>query len=117
MSALRPETPAEAWTLLVVAAVLETAFAVSLKFTRGFTRPGPSLATTALAVASMVTLARSLAVLPVGTAYAAWTGLGAVGAVVLGIVLFGEPLSVRRLVAVGMVVGGVVGLRFGGLSR
>jgi len=100
-----------AWLVLLLASAFEIAFAVSMKFTGGFTRLGPSLLTIALAAASMVLLSRALAVLPVGTAYAAWTGIGAVGAAVVGMVAFREPRDAARLVSLALIVGGVVGLR------
>ena len=100
-----------AWALLVVAGLLETGWAIGLKYTRGFTRPWPSVATAAAMVASIWLLARALRVLPVGTGYAVWTGIGTVGAAILGIVLLGESRSVARLVCLALIVAGIVGLR------
>jgi quaternary ammonium compound-resistance protein SugE len=100
-----------AWIALCIAGVLEIGWAIGLKYTEGFTRPGPSIATAIAIVASMVLLAWSIRTLPVGTAYAVWTGIGAVGTAVLGIVLFGEPAAVARLVCIGLIVAGVVGLK------
>ncbi|HEY8532522.1 MAG TPA: multidrug efflux SMR transporter, partial [Micromonospora sp.] len=106
---------ATAWVLLLVAALLETAFAISMKYSQGFTRLAPSLVTAVLAVASVVLLSRTLSAIPVGTAYAVWTGLGAAGVVIAGIVLFGEPATVGRLAGIGLVILGVIALRlFGG---
>ena len=100
-----------AWIALCIAGVLEIGWAIGLKYTEGFTRPGPSIATAIAIVASMVLLAWSIRTLPVGTAYAVWTGIGAVGTAVLGIVLFGEPAAVARLVCIGLIVAGVIGLK------
>jgi quaternary ammonium compound-resistance protein SugE len=100
-----------AWIALCIAGVLEIGWAIGLKYTEGFTRPGPSIATAIAIVASMLLLAWSIRTLPVGTAYAVWTGIGAVGTAVLGIVLFGEPAAVARLVCIGLIVAGVVGLK------
>ena len=99
------------WVWLIIAGILEIAWAIGLKYTEGFTRPGPSIATAIAIVASMLLLAWSIRTLPVGTAYAVWTGIGAVGTAVLGIVLFGEPAAVARLVCIGLIVAGVVGLK------
>jgi quaternary ammonium compound-resistance protein SugE len=100
-----------AWLLLLVAAMFEVAFALTIKLTDGFTRLWPSLAVVVLGGISVVLLSRTLDRLPVGTAYAAWTGLGAVGTVVLGVVLYDEPVTVSRVVGIGLVLAGVVGLR------
>lgn len=100
-----------AWVLLVVAGLFETAFAISLKLSDGFSRLGWTLAFGACAVASFALLAKALQELPVGTAYAVWTGIGAVGTAVLGMALLGDPATVGRLVSIGLVVAGVVGLQ------
>jgi quaternary ammonium compound-resistance protein SugE len=99
------------WLLLAVAGLLEVAWAIGLKYTDGFTRLGPSAGTLAAMVASVVLLAIAMRTIPVGTAYAVWTGIGAVGTVVLGIALFGEPASVARLACIALVVAGIVGLK------
>lgn len=99
-----------AWTLLLVAGAFECAWAVGLKYADGFTRLWPSIFTLAALLASMVLLARAARVLPIGTAYAVWTGIGAVGAALLGIALFGESREPLRLAFMGLVVVGVVGL-------
>ncbi len=100
-----------AWILLIVAGLLEVGWAVGLKYTDGFSRPLPSTATAAAMVASIVLLGWAMKTLPVGTAYAVWTGIGAVGTVILGIVLFGESASAARLACVGLIVAGIVGLK------
>ena len=100
-----------AWIMLCIAGVFEIGWAIGLKYTEGFTRPGPSIATAIAIAMSMLLLAWSIRTLPVGTAYAVWTGIGAVGTAVLGIVLFGEPAAVARLVCIGLIVAGVVGLK------
>lgn len=102
---------ARAWTLVLIAAVFEIAWAVGLPFTEGFTRPVPTLLVVAAMIAAFLPLAKALQVLPVGPAYATWTGLGATGTAVLGLFVHGEPLAAWRLVAIAMVVTGVVGLR------
>jgi quaternary ammonium compound-resistance protein SugE len=100
-----------AWTLLVVAGLLEVVWAIGLKYTQGFTRLLPSLLTLAAMAASVVLLALAMKSLPVGTAYTVWVGVGAVGTVVLGIVLFGEPLNAARIVSIALIVAGIVGLK------
>jgi quaternary ammonium compound-resistance protein SugE len=100
-----------AWALLVVAGLLETAWAIGLKYTNGFTRLWPSVATIAAMGSSIWLLARALRVLPVGTGYAVWTGIGTVGAAILGIVLLGESRSAIRLLCLALIVAGILGLR------
>jgi len=100
-----------AWLVLCVAGLLEVAWAIGLKYTEGFTRPWPSVATALAMVMSVVLLAWAMKTLPVGTAYAVWTGIGAVGTVLLGIVLFGEPATVARLVCIALIVAGIGGLK------
>lgn len=99
------------WIVLVVAGLLEIGWAVGLKYTDGFTRLWPTLWTAAALVGSMALLAMALRTLPLGTAYAVWTGIGAVGTAVLGIVLFREPVTAMRLVCIGLIVAGIVGLK------
>ena len=100
-----------AWLLLVIAGLLETAWAIGLKYTQGFTRLWPSL-WTALAIAlSMLLLALAMRTLPAGTAYAVWTGIGSVGTVVLGIALLGEPAGLVRLSCIALIVAGILGLK------
>ena len=100
-----------AWVVLVVAGGFEVAWAIGLKYTDGFTRLWPSVGTAAAMVASVVLLAWAMKTLPVGTAYAVWTGIGAVGTVILGIALFGEAATFARLACVGLIVAGIVGLK------
>jgi len=103
-----------AWLLLGAAAVFEIAFALRIKPTEGFTRPGPSLVVLALASVSVVLLSKTLDRLPVGTAYAVWTGIGSVGTVALSIVLYDEPATAARLGCIALIVVGVLGLRLVG---
>ena len=100
-----------AWVVLVVAGLFEVVWAIGLKYTDGFTRLWPSVGTAAAMVASVVLLAWAMKTLPVGTAYAVWTGIGAVGTVILGIALFGEAATLARLACVGLIVAGIVGLK------
>jgi len=100
-----------AWIALFVAGLFEIAWAIGLKYTEGFTRPLPSALTVGAMIASVVLLAWAMKTLPVGTAYAVWTGIGAAGTVILGIVLFGEPATVVRLACVGLILAGIVGLK------
>jgi quaternary ammonium compound-resistance protein SugE len=100
-----------AWLLLVLAGGLEIGWAIGLKYTDGFTRLVPTIATVAAMVASMTLLGLAVRVLPVGTAYAAWTGIGTVGTVLFGIVLFAEPADAMRLGFIAMIVVGIVGLK------
>ena len=104
-------TPAAAWAVLLVAGLCEVAWAIGLKYTEGFTRLIPSAWTLAAMAASVVLLAWSLKTLPVGTAYAVWTGVGAVGTAILGMVLFDESREVARLVCIGLIVAGILGLK------
>ena len=101
-----------AWFLLVVAGVLEAGWAVGLKYTQGFTKPVPSALTISGIVASMYLLAVAARTLPMGTAYAVWVGIGTFGAVVLGMVLLGEPATPRRLFFLGLLMVAIVGLKF-----
>ena len=100
-----------AWTYLVIAGLLEIGRAVGLKYTEGFTRLWPTALTVAALAGSMALLALALRELPLGTAYAVWTGIGAVGTAVLGILLFGESASAARLVCIALIVAGIVGLK------
>ncbi len=100
-----------AWFLLVIAGLLEVGWAIGLKYTEGFTRLMPSVLTITAMVASMGLLGLAVRTLPLGTAYAVWTGIGTVGSVILGIVLFGEPATVVRIVCILLIVAGIVGLK------
>jgi quaternary ammonium compound-resistance protein SugE len=100
-----------AWIVLAVAGVLEVGWAIGLKYTEGFTRPWPTLATVASMVASMGMLGIAVNSLPVGTAYAVWTGIGTIGTALLGLVLFGEPATAARLACIAMIAAGIVGLK------
>ncbi|VVE60655.1 molecular chaperone [Pandoraea captiosa] len=100
-----------AWILLVFAGLLEVAWAVGLKYTQGFSRLIPSVFTIVSMVGSVWLLALAVRTLPLGTAYAIWTGIGAVGAFVLGIVLFGESASAARIASVTLILAGLVGLK------
>ena len=99
------------WMILLVAGVLEVGWAVGLRYTQGFTRGWPSVATLAAMAGSMYLLAVAARVLPIGTAYAVWTGIGAVGTAVIGILLLGEPANAGRVVCIGLIVCGVAGLK------
>ena len=100
-----------AWTLLLIAGVFEIGWAVGLKYSDGFTRPWPTTLTVAAMVISMVLLGLAAKDLPIGTAYAVWTGIGAAGAFVLGILLFREPATALRILCVSLIIVGVVGLK------
>jgi quaternary ammonium compound-resistance protein SugE len=101
-----------AWIYLVVAGLFEIGWAIGLKYTDGFTRLTPSVLTGASMVISVVVLGLALRELPVGSAYAVWTGIGTVGTALLGMYLFGEPATVIRLVCIGLIVSGIAGLKF-----
>ena len=103
-----------AWTLLFVAGLFEVGWAIGLKYTEGFTRPLPTLLTAASMLVSLGLLGLALKSLPVGTAYAVWTGVGTVGTALLGIYLFGEPATALRLTCIGLIVAGIVGLKLVG---
>jgi len=99
------------WILLLFAAVFEIAWAIGLKFTEGFTRPWPTVGTVSALVISVLLLGSAAKTLPIGTAYAVWTGVGAAGTVIMGMVLLGDPVDVKRLVCVSLILVGVVGLK------
>jgi quaternary ammonium compound-resistance protein SugE len=101
-----------AWAILVVAGVFETGFSVGLKYSEGFTKFWPSVATGIMIVLSLGLVGVATRSLPLGTAYAVWTGIGVVGTVWLGIVLFGESASLSRLACLGLIVTGILGLKF-----
>lgn len=100
-----------AWLILLVAALFEVGWAVGLKYTNGFTRLWPTVWTLAALAASMALLAAAARTLPIGTAYAVWTGIGAAGTALLGIWLFQEPASAARLSCIALIVAGVFGLK------
>lgn len=104
-------SPTAAWSILLVAGLCEIGWAIGLKYTEGFSRLGPSLWTLAAMALSVVLLGWSLKTLPVGTAYAVWTGIGAVGTALLGMLLFNESREVARLVCIGLIVAGILGLK------
>jgi quaternary ammonium compound-resistance protein SugE len=99
------------WLYLLIAGLFEIAWAIGLKYTDGFSRLWPSLGTAAAMIVSLAFLGLALKHLPVGTAYAVWTGIGAIGTVILGILLFGEPATALRLACVGLIVAGIVGFK------
>jgi quaternary ammonium compound-resistance protein SugE len=99
------------WFILILAGILEIGWAVGLKYTDGFTRLWPTVATVAAMVVSLAMLGVAVRELPVGTAYAVWTGIGAVGTVIAGIVLFGDSASPLRLLCMGLILAGIVGLK------
>jgi len=101
-----------AWFVLFVAGLFEIGWAVGLKYTEGFTRPLASALTLAAMVLSVLLLGLSLKSLPLGTAYAVWTGIGTIGTAALGIVLFGDPATAARLFFIGLIVAGIAGLKW-----
>jgi quaternary ammonium compound-resistance protein SugE len=103
-----------AWVYLGIAGLLEVAWAIGLKYTEGFSKLIPSVLTVVAMVGSVVLLGLALRSLPVGTGYAVWTGIGAVGTAILGIILFAEPATALRLGSIGLIVGGIVGLKLAG---
>ena len=100
-----------AWLYLFIAGLFEIGWAIGLKYTEGFSRIVPSLLTVGAMIISITLLGIALKTLPVGTAYAVWTGIGAVGTAALGIYLFGDPATVARLASIGLIVAGIVGLK------
>jgi quaternary ammonium compound-resistance protein SugE len=100
-----------AWTLLIIAGLFEVGWAVGLKYTDGFTRILPSILTVLGMIASFVLLAQALRTIPVGTGYAVWTGVGAVGTAIFGIIVLGESRDAARLVSLLLIVAGIIGLK------
>lgn len=100
------------WLILLIAGLLEVVWAIGLKYTHGFTRLLPSLITITSMIISIVLLSFAMKTLPTGTAYAVWTGIGAVGAAIAGIVLLGESASLARIASLALIVVGIVGLKF-----
>lgn len=101
-----------AWTILFIAGLTEIGWAIGLKYTEGFTKLIPSVLTLASMTASVVLLGIALKTIPVGTGYAVWTGIGSVGTAILGIYLFGDPATALRLACIGLIITGIVGLKF-----
>lgn len=99
------------WLILILAGLFEVAWAVGLKYTQGFTKLWPSVGTGAAMVVSLWLLAIAMRDLPLGTAYAVWVGVGAVGTAILGIVLFQEPANAGRLLSLGLILAGIIGLK------
>ena len=99
------------WFILVIAGLLEVVWAIGLKYPHGFTRITPSIITVVAMLISVVLLSWAMKTLPVGTAYAVWTGIGAVGAAIAGIVLLGESASLARIVSLCLIVAGIIGLK------
>ncbi|WP_144638495.1 quaternary ammonium compound efflux SMR transporter SugE [Bordetella genomosp. 13] len=99
------------WLILVLAGLLEVVWSIGLKYTHGFTRPLPSVLTVVAMIASFWLLSQAMKTLPLGTAYAIWVGIGTIGAFIAGIILFGESASTARIVSVGLIVAGLVGLK------
>jgi quaternary ammonium compound-resistance protein SugE len=100
-----------AWFMLFIAGLMEIGWAIGLKYTEGFTRLVPSVLTLAAMLISIILLGLALKTLPVGTAYAVWTGIGAVGTAILGIVLLGDPATAARIGSISLIVAGIVGLK------
>jgi quaternary ammonium compound-resistance protein SugE len=99
------------WVILVVAGLFEVGWAIGLKYTEGFTRLWPTLWTVSAMLISLWLLGIAMKSLPVGTAYSVWVGVGAVGTVILGIVLLGEPANAARLISVALIIAGIIGLK------
>jgi quaternary ammonium compound-resistance protein SugE len=100
-----------AWIILIIAGLFEVGWAVGLKYTEGFTRMVPTGLTVVSMIVSLGLLGLALRTLPLGTAYAVWTGVGTVGTAILGMALFGEPAQAMRIVCIGLIVAGIVGLK------
>ena len=100
-----------AWLILVLAGLFEVGWAIGLKYTHGFSRLWPTVGTVVAMLVSLALLGIAMKSLPVGTAYAVWVGVGAVGTVILGIILFGEPANPARLISVGLIIAGIIGLK------
>lgn len=99
------------WILLTVAGLLEVGWAVAMKLSRGWTRPGPSALAIVLMIASFVLLARAMRDLPAGTSYAVWTGIGTVGVAIVGMTALREPVTPARIVCIALIVAGIIGLK------
>jgi quaternary ammonium compound-resistance protein SugE len=101
-----------AWLYLILAGLLEVGWALGLKYTDGFTKLTPSVLTVIAMIGSFALLGQALRVLPIGTAYAIWTGIGAVGTAILGMILFNEPRDLARILCILLIVAGILGLKF-----
>lgn len=99
------------WLLLFIAGLFETTWAIGLKYTEGFSRLWPSVITVVAMAISVILLALAMKSLPVGTSYAVWTGIGAIGTVIAGVVLFGESASLARVTCLGLILAGIIGLK------
>ena len=99
------------WIVLLIAGLLEVVWAIGLKYTHGFTRLTPSIITIAAMIVSIAMLSWAMRTLPVGTAYAVWTGIGALGSVIVGIILFKEPVTAGRLIFAALLLVGIIGLK------
>ncbi len=108
---LTTKASSTAWLLLLLAGLFEVGWAIGLKYTDGFTRTWPTIGTVAAMIISLGFLGIAMKSLPVGTAYSVWVGVGAVGTVILGIALLGEPANPGRLISVSLIVAGVIGLK------
>lgn len=102
------------WFILLIAGLFETAWAIGLKYTDGFTRLWPSVGTVLAMIISVVLLGIAMKPLPVGTAYAVWVGIGAVGTVILGVMLFNDPVNWARMLSVAFIIMGIIGLKLAG---
>jgi len=109
---MQPLTSTTAWIVLVIAGLLETGWAVGMKYTAGWTKPIPSLLTVAAMIVSMGLLGWAVNTIPIGTGYAVWVGIGATGAALLGIALLGEPVTPARIFFLAMLIVSIVGLKF-----
>lgn len=105
-----------AWVILVIAGLFEIGWAIGLKYADGFTRFWPSVGTVMAMAISFWLLGVAMKTLPVGTAYSVWVGVGAVGTVILGIVLFGDPLNLGRVLSVALIIAGIVGLKLSAMD-
>jgi quaternary ammonium compound-resistance protein SugE len=99
------------WFYLFIAGLLEISWAIGLKYTHGFTRPFASVITIILMIGSFYVLSLAVKTMPIGTAYAIWTGIGALGTAILGMILFNEPVNAARIACLGLIIGGIVGLK------
>lgn len=107
-----PQTPLAAWSLVLVSGVLEVVFSVTMKWSDGYTRPAMSVMSVGAAVLSVWLMSLTLRLLPLGTAYAVWAGIGAAGTAVVGVLWLGEPASLARLACIALIVAGIVGLQW-----